>query len=175
MPPAIRPIAPADWPAVDPIQRAAFDPSVIEDLHVFKSFASVSPSTCLLALCDDIPAGYLLAHPWIPDDLPAMNTAITAIPRGATSLFIHDLAILPARRGHGLARLLVQAALVAGKKLGLATASLIAVQGSQPFWERHGFQPRPGLTPKIEKTFRQFAAIEVLFMSRPSLEPAVEG
>lgn len=168
-PPAIRPISPPDWPAVDHIQRAAFDAGVVEELAVFQSFAALSPSTCLLAEIDQEPVGYLLAHPWIPDDMPPLATALAVLPALATSLFIHDLALAPARRGRGTARALTEAGLRAGQTLGLSTASLLSVQGSQPFWEHMGFQPRPDLAPRITPIVRRFTTMAFVFMSRADL------
>jgi len=171
----IRPIEPADWPVVDRIQRAAFDASVIEKLVVFESFAAFSPTTCLLATAGERALGYLLAHPWIPDDLPPLNTVLDRLPENAGSLFIHDLALNPDARGQRVGRALVKTAFAAGKKLRLTSASLLAVQASGTFWQHQGFLPRPDLTPHIEKTVRAFTAMEFLFMSRPDLtttEPA---
>jgi GNAT superfamily N-acetyltransferase len=154
---------------VDRIQHAAFAPEVIEELSVFASFAALSPTTCLLAVADHEPIGYLLAHPWIPDDLPPLNTALDRIPEKSTSLFIHDLALLPAHRGQGAARALVHAVFTAGNSLGLASASLLSVQGSQAFWQRQGFLPRPDLERQITQTVRLFTTIDFLFMNRPHL------
>ncbi|MFZ4681989.1 MAG: GNAT family N-acetyltransferase [Terrimicrobiaceae bacterium] len=170
----IRPINATDWPAVDRIQLAAFAPEVIEELTVFASFAALSPTTCLLAIADEEAIGYLLAHPWIPDDLPPLNTALDRLPERSTSLFIHDLALLPDRRGRGAARDLVHAAFAAGKSLGLAQASLLSVQGSESFWQRQGFLPRLDLERHIARTVRLFTTIDFLFMTRPNLGE-VEG
>lgn len=166
---SIRPIVAADWPAVDRIQQAAFAPEVIEELAVFASFVALSPATCLVAVTGHEPIGYLLAHPWLPDDLPPLNTALDRLPEKSTSLFIHDLALLPAHRGQGAAGALVQAVLTAGNSLGLTSASLLSVQDSHSFWQRQGFSARPELAPQIAQTVRLFTTIDFLFMTRPSL------
>lgn len=165
----IRPIVAADWPTVNRIQHAAFAPEVIEELAVFASFVALSPATCLVAVTAHEPIGYLLAHPWIPDDLPPLNTALDRLPDKSTNLFIHDLALLPAHRGQGAARTLVHAALTAGRKLGLTSASLLSVQDSHSFWQRQGFSARPEFTPKFAQTVRLFTTIDFLFMTRPHL------
>lgn len=170
MTPVIRPIASADWPAVDRIQRAAFDAAVVEELTVFQSFAALSPSTCLLAELGREPVGYLLAHPWMPDDMPPLATALTVLPESATSLFIHDLALAPTGRGQGTARALTETVLRTGQALGLTTASLLSVQDSQPFWERMGFQARPDLAARVAPIVRRFTSMEFVFMTRLDLQ-----
>lgn len=169
-PPSIRPIGPGDWPAVDRIQRACFDPSVIEPLAVFQSFSALSSTTCLIASSENRDIGYLLAHPWVSDDFPPLATAIEAVPAGAGTLFIHDLAVMPECRKLGAASALCSAGLAAGKLLGLTSASLLSVQGSQPFWERQGFVPRPEVNASIEATVRRFTQMAFMFMSRPHLD-----
>ena len=63
-------------------------------------------------------------------------------------LYLHDLAIAPAGRGAGVGKMLVQAFMGALQASALHSASLIAIQGSAPYWMRFGFAPAP-LTPPL--------------------------
>ena len=162
--PSIRPIGDADWPAIDRIQRACFPPTAIESQEVLQSISRHSPETCLLAEAD-APLAYVLAHPWIPDELPPIQAHLPGIPAGASSLFFHDLAVTPAARGTGLAQRLVEELLAWAEGRGLRHGSLIAVQDSRRFWERHGFRERPDLTARFRDTVAQFYQVDFVFMT----------
>lgn len=161
---AIRVIREADWPAIDRIQRECFPPSAIESRETLQSIARHSPGTCLFAETT-APVGYVLAHPWTADDLPPLQAPLTAIPAGASSLFIHDLAVAPAARGAGLARRLVDDLLDRARRLGLARGSLLSVQDSRRFWARYGFQERPDLTDRFRETVARLYQVEFVFMT----------
>lgn len=162
--PSIRPLRDADWPAIDRIQRACFPATAIESQEVLRSIALHSPESCLLAETE-APLAYVLAHPWVPDDLPPIQALLPGIPRGASSLFFHDLAVTPEARGTGLADRLVNELLAWGRRRGLLHRSLIAVQGSERFWARHGFQSRPDLTERFRDTVAQFYRVDFVFMT----------
>ncbi|WP_259043780.1 GNAT family N-acetyltransferase [Chromobacterium alkanivorans] len=61
-------------------------------------------------------------------------------PDAADTLFIHDLALHPDARGHGLGPRLVQTVLGQGRRRGLRQARLVAVQGAARYWRRFGYQ-----------------------------------
>ena len=163
-PPTIRVIRDPDWPAIDRIQRECFPPSAIESREVLQSIARHSPETCLLAEASE-PLGYVLAHPWTPDDLPPLHANLPAIPADASSLFFHDLAVTPAARGAGLARRLVEELLATACRRGLTHGSLLSVQDSRQFWERYGFQERPDLTECFRETVGRLYRVEFVFMT----------
>ena len=52
---------------------------------------------------------------------------------------VHDIAVDPVWAGHGLAARLLAEVLDAGRRLSLARAMLVAVQGADVYWARHGF------------------------------------
>ena len=56
------------------------------------------------------------------------------------TLYLHDMAVLPALAGQGLAAKALLAPLWRGAVArGLTRSALVAVQGSQGYWERHGY------------------------------------
>lgn len=156
----IRHIAAEDWDTIMEIQHASFPPTTIESRETLQSMWFHSPQSCLIA--DSL--GYILAHPWIADDLPPTQAEIPGIPQNSTSLFIHDLAISPKARGLGLAKALVTAALDWARNQKLEFASLIAVQDSQSFWQRFGFMERPDITARFEKIVRKNYQVDFTFM-----------
>ena len=62
-------------------------------------------------------------------------------------LYVHDIAVNPHCVGEGLAARLMQAVLDAGRRLTLSRAMLVAVQGAEPYWARHGFVAQPAPVP----------------------------
>ena len=83
--------------------------------------------------------------------LPALNAPIGALPDQPDTFYIHDLALLPVTRGVGAAGQIVAALTKHAQAMGFPTMSLVAVNGSVPFWERQGFvtEDRPELTEKL--------------------------
>ncbi|UYN98854.1 MAG: GNAT family N-acetyltransferase [Devosia sp.] len=106
---------------------------------------------CYLFEIAEKPAGYVLSHPWLSDTLPALDTLLGALPADADTYYIHDLALLPMARGVGAAGEIVAALTKHAVAMGYASMSLVAVNGSQRFWERHGFSiaNRPNLRDKL--------------------------
>jgi N-acetylglutamate synthase-like GNAT family acetyltransferase len=69
-----------------------------------------------------------------------LNTLIDAIPAKADVMYLHDLALLPNARGKGYARGIVEQLAKNARADGWPAITLVAVNNSSPFWERHGFQ-----------------------------------
>ena len=67
------------------------------------------------------------------------------LPAAADCLYIHDLAVRQAHHGTGIATRLVQALLTLATELRLSRLALVAVQDSEPFWERWGFERKEPL------------------------------
>jgi ribosomal protein S18 acetylase RimI-like enzyme len=106
---------------------------------------------CYLFEVQERPAGYMLSHPWTLGSLPALNAPLGALPIGANTYYIHDLALLPLARGVGAAGKIVLALTKHASAMGYPTMSLVAVNGSVAFWEKQGFQVenRPELAKKL--------------------------
>jgi ribosomal protein S18 acetylase RimI-like enzyme len=94
---------------------------------------------CYLLELGDKPAGYVLSHPWRHGSLPALNAPLGQLPTDADTYYIHDLALLPVTRRVGAASTIVAALAKHAEAEGYPTMTLVAVNGSVPFWERHGF------------------------------------
>lgn len=106
---------------------------------------------CYVLEVAEKPAGYVLSHPWTLGTLPALNTLLGSLPENPDTLYIHDLALLPVTRGVGAAGKIVAALTKHAEAMGFASMSLVAVNGSLPFWEKQGFtaQNRPELAEKL--------------------------
>ena len=139
-----------DLPAVEAI-AARVHPAFPEDVTVFAERQRLYPDGTLLLELDGVPSGYILSHPWRFGALPALNSLLGAIPADADTYYLHDLALLPAARGTGAAAMVVGDILRHARLGGFASASLVAVNGSLPFWYKHGFRevPAPDLAEKL--------------------------
>ncbi len=127
-----------DLPAVEAIAAAAH-PAFPEDVAVFAERLQLYPDGSRFLELDGRPAGYLISHPWRFGTIPALNSRIGALPAAADTYYLHDLALLPAARGTGAAGMVAGDILRHASEGGWATASLVAVNGSTPFWKRQGY------------------------------------
>ena len=106
---------------------------------------------CYLLEVSEKPAGYVLSHPWTLGSLPALNALLGALPEKPDTYYIHDLALLPLTRGLGAAGKMVAALTKHAEAMGYANMSLVAVNGSVPFWSKQGFaiEDRPERAEKL--------------------------
>lgn len=94
---------------------------------------------CYLLEINEKPAGYVLSHPWRYGTLPPLNTLLGRLPADPDTYYLHDVALLQVARRIGAASRIVAALIKHARAEGYPTVTLVAVAGSVPFWERHGF------------------------------------
>lgn len=126
----LRPMQVQDFPAVLQVQQHCYPPSLIESRDALASRHRLSPDTCWVAERPGQLLGYVFAHPWTAGRPPSLNRPLERLPDAVDTLFIHDLALHPDARGHGLGPRLVQTVLGQGRRRGLRQARLVAVQGA---------------------------------------------
>ena len=126
-------------------------PDFFESLEVLAERQRLYFHGTYLLEVNERPAGYVLSHPWRFGDLPALNSLLGDLPAGADTFYIHDLALLPVARRIGAASFITEALAKHARAHGYPTMSLVAVNASQGFWERHDFavEDRPDLTQKL--------------------------
>lgn len=158
----LRAMQEADFPNIMVIQQAcyyALEPESWASLH---AKFSLSPRTCLVAETDSRLIGYLFALPWHDQSLPALNCILTELPAAPNCLYVHDLAIHPDVRHSGAGSAMIRSVRQIALQHQLSKAILVSVQGSQPFWARHGFSPRT-LTSALRHKLQTYGA-DVLAM-----------
>lgn len=133
-----RPLTTLDLPAVEAI-AAVVHPGFPEDMAVFAERQRLYPAGARLLEIGGRASGYLISHPFKSGHLPTLNTLLGALPVVSDTFYIHDLALLPAARGSGAAGEAVAEIVAHAARAGFGEASLVAVNGSVPFWRRHGF------------------------------------
>lgn len=126
-------------------------PDFPEDPAIFADRLAVFADGALVLQGDAQLLGYSFSHPWPQFSAPALNSLLVALPEGADSYYLHDVALLPQARALGAARALVTLLEETARAHGFDSLSLVAVNGSQPYWERQGFdvQDVPELREKL--------------------------
>ena len=137
----IRPMHPEDLPEVVRIQALCYSQIVPESPESLTDKQRLSPDTCLVACTGAGLLAYLLTLPWCAASPPLLDARLDALPAQPDCLYMHDLAVDPTARGSGAGRLLVEQVLMQAQQQGLQQVCLIAIQGSQPYWQRYGFAP----------------------------------
>lgn len=145
---ALQPLQPLHhWPlhAVLAVQAQAYGPMLCESAEVLaRKIAAAAPTHPLswgVGQGQSLHA-YAIALPWHSGHAPQWNHASPGIaPPEADCLYLHDIAVAPTHHGQGLAAALLQHVLHQARTAPqpLHTAVLVAVQGAQHYWARHGF------------------------------------
>lgn len=127
------------WADILRIQAQSYDADTLEEETVLRSKCQSAPHFNVVCLDENHRVlGYLLNHPWDDEEPPGLHETIQT-DKAFKSWHLHDLAISPFARGKGVANMLVQHVITQLQTMPIESISLIAVQGSAPFWSRYGF------------------------------------
>ncbi|MBZ1524073.1 GNAT family N-acetyltransferase, partial [Leuconostoc mesenteroides] len=85
------------------------------------------------------------------------------LPDDTNTYYIHDIALLPEARSAGAATRVVEMMGLQAERDGFVTMSLVAVNGSQSFWEKKGFVVRD--LPALEEKLKSYSD-NALYMVR---------
>lgn len=155
----------ADLGLVLAIQQRCYPPAYHEPLAAFENKLQGSPGSAWLAVSGEEALAYLVTLPVDEAHFPALHAAGWVPPPQAKWLYLHDLAVDPRHRGSGAGQRLVEQAFEHARALGLEGLALVAVQGSQPYWARQGFQARETGHATLSESLRSFGD-EACFMVR---------
>jgi GNAT superfamily N-acetyltransferase len=118
---------------------------------------------CEPAVADSGLAGYVLSHPWLSEEPPPLNASLDAVPAGATTYYIHDLALASAARGRGQGAAIVERLAAHAAASGFRSLTLVAVNRSCGFWKRLGF--RAAMTAALDEKLASYGS-DALLMRR---------
>jgi len=136
----IKEIEELHWNGILTIQDKSYQEIGTESLEVLKNKYDASPDTCFVCLSDGNEVlGYLLAHPWSGISPPKLFEPLPNIENGEY-LYLHDMAISPQLKEKGIGSALAKELFEVAQNKGINRVSLVAVQGSESFWSRIGFQ-----------------------------------
>jgi len=120
------------------IQRDCYGEGYIEDRETFTRMIAVYPQGCLGASVGGIFAGYVFFHPYHENTVKPLDFPLD-LDGTEDCMYIHDIAVHPRSRGMGLTRMLMERVDEETRSRGFDVQCLMAVQGSQDFWEKYGF------------------------------------
>jgi hypothetical protein len=149
-----RPMTITDLPQVGAL-AAVIHPDFPEDDAVFAERLRLYPAGCHALAQGEELAAYVVSHPWFDRQPPALNDLLGALPARPSTYYIHDLALAPAMRGSGAGGKIVAQVAVLAKSEALPTMSLVAVNGSEPFWQRQGFAAVA--VPELDAKLRSYS------------------
>lgn len=98
------------------------------------------PKGCYILVKGNLISGYLLSHPWERYNPPPLNRLLGGLPQRPDTYYIHDLALAASARGHGMAEQIVEVIVKLARSLKLDAVALVAVGGSEGFWEHQKFR-----------------------------------
>lgn len=131
-----------DLPGLLAVQHACYGEGFVEGAEVFARRIA-SPAQCSLVLEDGgLVCAYLAAYDSVLGKVTPLHGDFEAVPQPDT-LYLHDMAVLPQLAGRGMARALLEPLWRQAQARGLFQSALVSVQGSQGFWERHGYAAQP--------------------------------
>ena len=97
------------------------------------------PAGCLALEINGDVMGYAVSHPWRAGSPPSLDSLLGRLLDAPDTYYVHDLALLPEARGTGAAAQAVALLIAQAGHEGLPGITLIAVNNSAGFWQRHGF------------------------------------
>jgi len=133
-----RPARVSDFRAIVAI-AAQIHPDLPERPEVFMEKMQLYPPGCRVLVAEDAVAGYGLAHPWTQHRIPPLDGFLERLPENADCLYVHDVAVLPDRRG-GVARDYIAGIAELARASGITTLALVSVYATRPLWEHLGFR-----------------------------------
>jgi ribosomal protein S18 acetylase RimI-like enzyme len=118
---------------------AVVHPDLPERIEVFAEKLTLFPGGCMVLDAGGELAGYAVSHPWRALSIPPLDAFLSRLPDRPGTHYLHDLALLPAARGQGAGRKLVELLVAYARAADAASLSLVSVYGTVPFWRKQGF------------------------------------
>ncbi|WP_298210985.1 GNAT family N-acetyltransferase [Acidovorax sp.] len=137
----VRPLALSDLADLLAVQLACYGEGFVESGEVFARRLA-SPVNCSLVLeRGGQVCAYLAAYRSRLCKVTPLHGDFegSAVAEGIDTLYLHDMAVLPALAGQGLAQALLAPLWERARHDGLLYSALVSVQGSQGYWARHGY------------------------------------
>lgn len=98
------------------------------------------PEGCMLFDDDGIAVGYGISHPWILDNIPALDSFLRNLPSCPNCIYVHDVAVLPSAHGHNAAGAYLKLVAEIARKNKIHYLALVSVYNSDLLWASHGFR-----------------------------------
>lgn len=160
-----RPMAENDIPSVMRVANEIHR-ELPEHEPAFRERLSLFPKGCMVLVDGEEVGGYAVSFPVRHGKLPALNDLLGEIPQDADQYYLHDIAVLPALRGRGVAGDAIRQIFELAKQY--PTTCLISVYGTVPYWHRFGFVRGP-VDAAMEEKLRGYgpAATYLIHKNKP--------
>jgi len=136
----IRPLTRDDVPAIHALEVEAYLPSLHESAEAFIRLIEIYSDGAFGAFDDNGLCGYAFGVPLESGTTLELRSPLAAVPAGADTFYIHDVAVAPRCRGRGVGRVLAGRLVDLARARGFRSCELVSVQGSAPFWAQFGFR-----------------------------------
>lgn len=136
---SIRPMQPQDLAEIVRIQARCYTEITPESAESLADKQRLGAETCWVVCTGTQLLGYVLALPWHSHYLPPLNARLDERPAICDCIYLHDLAIDPTAHSLGLGTRLINHVFNSAANQGWKKLILIAIQGSQSYWQRYGF------------------------------------
>ena len=135
----IRPLTCQDLPEILAVQQACYRAELLEREATFRRKLEAFPAGCLGLEREGRLGGYLFCQPWVADRALPLDDSGEPPAEAPDCLYLHDLAVLPAWRGRGVGRALLDAVLHAARMRGERWLRLSAQTHAAGFYACAGF------------------------------------
>lgn len=156
----IRPLTLADVEGVLHIQAQTYGASFQEERAVFARRLAAQHQCALGVERPGEPGllAYAVAYWSAPGHITPLNGDFAVPVEGASALYLHDIAVLPALAGQKVAHALVMRLMEGARSQGMTSMGLVAVQGSARFWQRYGFAEQKITDPVQQQHLASYGA-----------------
>ena len=120
------------------IQNKCFQKFHEENINVYDTFISIFSDGAWGAFCENELVGQIFFHPYKNRIEKPLNTELV-ITGKEECMYLHEIAILPQYRSHGISNSLLNKFNEISKKYKIMNQSLVSVENSLEFWKKKGF------------------------------------
>lgn len=162
----IRLINKSDLSAVVAIQDSCYGDELFEDASLIQRRLASQPDSCWLAENHSKEVlAYLFSYPARDKQVAALGSEFPRYTE-AELLYLHDMAVGQNARSLGLASRLLGYAEQHAVALGFSRLALVAVQGSVPYWQKHGFVVVNLSSPEAAKALASYSGQNAMYMQK---------
>ena len=121
------------------LEEKCFNGDLLEDRDSFLYATNIYPKGAVLLYVGDSIAGSLFFHPYMEGVIQDINSINSILTGNENCMYLHSFSIHPSFRGKGLTHILFDHFNQVSLNDGYFIQALVAVQNSELFWMRYGF------------------------------------
>jgi len=108
--------------------------------EIFADKLAHCPEGCLTLELNGEIVGYGFSHPWLLNEIPPLDTFLGVLPKNPSCVYVHDVVVLPSKRGYGSAGQYIDVMKTLAKRLSISALALVSVYDTHPMWGKYGFK-----------------------------------